>query len=245
MNKMKEFFLHGAQKLKNICINVSNCNLCHNSCQHHSLLCNHCLNDINTFDLQSVYFDLLNWPAIYSLLKPVKFDRLVAIAPHEWPFSLWISKLKYHGHFEYAPLLGNLLAKQWEKHATYYDISPQDIGVISVPIYIKKWQHRGYNQSYLIAESFCKLSKIHHYSQHITRIKEGMSQVGKSGIQRRKNLKEAFSLSDSSLPSHIILIDDVITTGTTTNEISSLLKKSGVKNITVATITLALPTHKT
>jgi predicted amidophosphoribosyltransferase len=70
------------------------------------------------------------------------------------------------------------------------------------------------------------------------------SQVGKSGAERRKNLNQAFSLNikpKESLPEHVILIDDVVTTGTTANEICKLLKKSGVQSITLLSLCLAIP----
>lgn len=115
--------------------------------------------------------------------------------------------------------------------------------VLSVPLYVTKWQYRGYNQAHLIAKKFAKFSGIKYQHNAISRILETDSQVGQSGNQRRNNIRSAFDVNSTipNLPKHVILIDDVVTTGTTVNEISSLLKKHGVQTVTVLSITIALP----
>ena len=60
-----------------------------------------------------------------------------------------------------------------------------------------------------------------------------MAQTGLKAAARRRNLRQAFSVSGSQLPSHVLLIDDVMTTGATLEAMSTVLKSSGVTHIDV------------
>jgi len=222
------------------------CDLCGQKTENNTVLCNDCGNDIARFNLPELNYDLLNWPMFYHAIEPVTFDHLFAIAPYQWPYSRWIIQLKYTGNFEITQLLSKLMIDAWQLNPAFEQIAPNNnIGVIAVPIHIKKWQKRGYNQSYLLAQKFCKKTKIPHLGEVLTRSKETIDQVGLTGIQRRKNLKKAFTLQQNiTLPDHIILIDDVLTTGSTANEISRLLKQQGVKIVTVFTLCLSVPSQK-
>lgn len=225
---------------------LSSCDLCGNQCEEHPLLCQFCLRDLPKFNYQLISADLLNWPAINKIIPVKSFDHLHSLSPHTWPYTQWISSLKYKGRFELADLLGKLLYESWKKGSEGIDTFEKNTMpelILSVPLYLTKWQYRGYNQAHLIAKKFAKYSGIHYQHNIISRILETESQVGKSGSQRRNNMKNAFNikLDTIKLPKHVILIDDVVTTGTTVNEISSLLKKHGVLTVSVLSVTIALP----
>ena len=235
-----------SRQFTNFRLKVSCCILCGNACQHHPLLCQFCQADLPYFNFQHVPYDLLSWPAITKLIPKKHFDHLLAIAPYVWPFDTWISQLKYQHKTEMAELLSYLLIKLWQR---YLDdekprLSQVNPLVISVPLHLKKWQSRGFNQAHLIAQKFAEGVGYHYQADLVIREKCTENQVGKSGIERRKNLHNAFSLylnSAVDLPTHVILIDDVVTTGTTANEICKLLKKRGVQSITLLGICLAIP----
>lgn len=225
---------------------LSSCDLCGNQCQEHPLLCQFCLQDLPKFNYKLISADLLNWPTINKIIPVQSFDHLHSLSPHTWPYSQWIGSLKYNGRFELAGLLGRLLYSSWEKGINEHNINQQEPIpelVLAVPLHITKWQYRGYNQAHLIAKKFAKYSDIKYRSNVISRISDTDPQVGKSGVERRKNIKNAFSITNKviKLPKHVILIDDVVTTGTTVNEVSALLKRNGVEKITVLSITISLP----
>ena len=219
-------------------INIGECLLCSNPCQHLSNLCDDCWQDLPLFHHDQV--DLLQQPKIASRISHQYFDHLFCLAPHQWPFDFWIKQLKYHQQFELATLLANLLSK----HIKYAipNINSDSNGLISVPIHIKRWRERGYNQSHLIAKQLAKKIAITYLNDVLIRDKHTEKQVGKDGIERRKNLKNAFKLIKPITKNieHVFLFDDVITTGTTVNEVAKLLKKSGVSTITVVTISIAI-----
>lgn len=150
--------------------------------------------------------------------------------------------MKYLGRFELAPLFSALLCAQWRAMAKNNTLAPVDL-VLSVPLHVKKWQLRGYNQAHLIAKCFAKQLALPYDAKLVVRITNNTSQMGKTGIQRRKNLANAFVLQRNlaSDIKHVLIIDDVVTTGTTVSEISKLLKQSGVETITLVTVCLTLP----
>lgn len=208
-----------------------------------SLVCHNCINDLPYFDQELISANLLNWPAVSKALPGIYFDQLFALAPYIYPFEHWLAQLKYSGRFEVAGLLSVLLSTQWQTtqmHKANIDL------VLSVPLHIKKWQLRGYNQAHLIAESFAQELAIPYDENLLVRSKNNESQMGKTGAQRRKNLLNNFVLHHK-LPSnikHVMLVDDVVTTGTTASEISKLLKRAGVETVTLVTVCLTLPTKK-
>lgn len=234
------------KKISNLRLKISCCCLCGNAYLQHPLLCQYCQADLPYFNHQLVPHDLLLWPAIDEIISSKHFDHLVAIAPYIWPFDMWVSQLKYQHKTELAELLSYLLIKHWRQYLAIEqcDITPDNTWVLAVPLHLRKWQERGFNQAHLITQKFVKSFGYHYQMDMLVREKFTENQVGKSGIERRKNLKNAFRVNFDekvALPKHIILIDDVVTTGTTANEICRLLKKRGVQKITLLNICIALP----
>lgn len=218
------------------------CDLCNGPCQHHPLLCQTCLDDLTVFGQDRVQYDLLNWPIIEQAMPKIQFDHLLCLAPYIWPFTQWMPQFKYQGRFELANLFAVLLSELWSKRLANQAVG-NVVAVFCVPLHINKWQQRGYNQAHLIARAFAKEQDYAYFSAAITRVRKTVSQVGQTGGQRRKNLRHAFALNiaNSELPEHVLLIDDVVTTGSTASEISVLLKAAGVKTVTLITVCLTLP----
>ena len=219
----------------------SQCDLCGNTTKQQTLICSTCLTDLPLFKQEIFQGDLLNWPAVNRSLPRIHFDHLFCLSPYLTPFNHWLSQFKYQGRFELASLFAYLLAKQWQQsHST----SSVDL-ILSVPLHISKWQQRGYNQAHLIAKPFSQWLQLPYQDSALVRIKKNSSQVGQTGKQRRNNLANAFTLNKplTKKIKHVILIDDVLTTGSTASEISKLLKREGVEEVTVVTVCLTLPKH--
>lgn len=228
--------------INNIQLRLSTCDLCGANCQQHALLCKYCFKDLSLFNSTLIMGDLLNWPAINKALPNVSFDHLMCLAPYTWPFTQWMSQLKYQGRFEIANLFAHMLSDYWLKNRLQLKNNPPQL-ILSVPLHIKKWQSRGFNQAHLIAKIFSKSIDIPYSDKALERILHTKDQVGKSGSVRRKNLKNAFSFNAQygELPEHVCLIDDVVTTGSTANEICQLLKTNGVTKVTLLSVCLSLP----
>ncbi|MGL1958077.1 MAG: ComF family protein [Colwellia sp.] len=219
------------------------CDLCGNSVHEHALICSACLQDLPLFNQENIQGDLLNWPAINKALPNIYFDHLFCISPYLTPFTQWLPQFKYQGRFELASLFAELIVQQWDSR---FITMPANV-VLSVPLHHSKWQLRGYNQAHLIAKLFAKKRQLPYQASALIRVKKNNSQVGQTGAMRRANLQNNFALSPDFLSTlslnkkHVLLIDDVVTTGSTASEISQLLKKSGVEKVTVIAVCLTLP----
>jgi len=222
---------------------LGQCDLCGNSTNKYPLLCLACLEELPLFKQEMITDDLLNWPAINRALPNIYFDQLFCLSPYLPPFNHWLSEFKYQGRFELANIFAELLTERWQTSSLSQSAPSVDL-VLSVPLHIDKWQRRGYNQAHLIAKRFAKALQLPYQASAIKRIKNSTSQVGKTGGQRRKSLANAFILTPYLAKNlrHVILIDDVVTTGTTASEISKLLKNAGVAKVTLVTVCLSLPT---
>lgn len=224
-------------------LSLSTCTLCSNTCQNHPLLCQYCQAELPVFTEPIIKLDLLNWPAINALFPSRKFDHLISLAPYHWPFDFWLNQLKYQGRADYAHLLAYLLTQCWLERVKLSQPPLPEV-IITVPLHLKKWQQRGFNQAHLITKIFAENVGITYRTNALIRTSHQPSQVGKSGAERRRSLSKAFELNPRiklALPKHVLLIDDVVTTGATANEICQLLRRHGVQTITMLSVCLVLP----
>lgn len=110
--------------------------------------------------------------------------------------------------------------------------------IVAVPMYKNKKAVRGYNQSELVAREISKKLEIPFEKNILIKLKNTQVQSTLTKIQRMKNIKDAFNITDNESIANkkIILIDDIYTTGNTVNECSKVLKKAGAKEVCVVTI---------
>ena len=113
--------------------------------------------------------------------------------------------------------------------------------IISVPMYKKKKNQRGYNQSELIAKEIAKKTEnIEYRNDILLKIKNTARQSSLNKEQRKENIKNAYIIKSSSkeyiLNKNILIFDDIYTTGSTANECAKMLKEAGAKNIGILTI---------
>lgn len=128
-----------------------------------------------------------------------------------------------------------------EKMTAY--VSPNDVIIVPVPLHPKKLRKRGYNQASLIADSIslaCQDSGCKTYEFHndiLERIVDTRSQAGLHKKERQINVKNAFLVKFEAKISgrHVVLVDDVFTTGATVSECAKALKKAGASGVSVFT----------
>ena len=222
-------------------LTLGQCDLCQSQIIKQPLLCEHCWADLPRCEYPIKGGNLLHWPAVNQLFVHRSFDQLFCFAPYIWPVDHWLKQFKYHNRFELALLLSSLLESLWYQHIV--PLLDNDYLLTVVPIHPKKWQQRGYNQAHLMAKNLQHKVNARYNDTLLIRKEFTASQVGQSGNQRRKNLQHAFAIHPhlSNLPEQVIILDDVITTGSTVNAVSQLLRQQGVKTIIVLTLALSLP----
>ena len=110
--------------------------------------------------------------------------------------------------------------------------------IFPVPLHVKRLRQRGYNQALLLARSFFYKEKKKIKNNILVRCRNTQPQTGLNGVERRKNLRDAFFVRDQKtvFGKNILIVDDVFTTGTTVNECARVLMKAGAENVDVLTL---------
>jgi ComF family protein len=112
--------------------------------------------------------------------------------------------------------------------------------IIPIPLHEKKEAERGYNQSVLIAEGMSDILNIPVAANILVRTRYTESQTQKTRTERLENMKDAFkTVGDSLSGKHILLVDDVLTTGATLEAAALALTSSYKVKISIATIGIA------
>lgn len=108
--------------------------------------------------------------------------------------------------------------------------------VVPVPLQQKRLQQRSYNQALLLAKEIARSRKLPLNNNLLVKVRETESQQGLSAGDRVKNLQGAFQLQENLSGQKILLIDDVMTTGTTVAACSQVLIEGGAVEVYVAVI---------
>ena len=147
--------------------------------------------------------------------------------------------LKYQGQQDLGVYLGRMMGislKNWSLLSTIDYIIP-------VPLHPGKLARRGYNQSELLARGLSETTGIPVLTESLVRVANNATQTRKSRFERWENVASIFEINRSELieHKHLLLIDDVITTGATAEAcISKLL---GIEGVQVSLLTLAYAKH--
>lgn len=144
-----------------------------------------------------------------------------------------VHSLKYNGNTSGLETFRKLKGKS----SSLKDLPDADF-IFPVPLHINRLRQRGYNQALLLARSFFYKEKNKIKSDILVRCRNTSPQTGLSGVERRKNLGNAFCVRDQKtiFGKNILLVDDVLTTGTTVNECARVLIKAGAGNVDVLTL---------
>lgn len=165
-------------------------------------------------------------------------QRARAAALHVSPLREWIHLLKYEGRRDLAPLLARYLIAALDR-PDWRELLPRLDAVTPVPLHPQRLRERGYNQAELLAQEVCERRRLPLRVDLVQRSKLTRSQVGLSRVERRENVKDAFTASPACQGLHILLIDDVYTTGATLCACASALLRAGAA--AVYALTLAIP----
>lgn len=124
-----------------------------------------------------------------------------------------LHRLKYRGDLALADYLGKLMSERLKNSVRYNGVDM----IIPVPLHSKKERSRGFNQSGLIAQAIAERMGLQYRKDLLTRSVRTSTQTKKDRMQRWENVKDVFHVSKPHelLDKHILLVDDVITTGAT------------------------------
>jgi ComF family protein len=161
------------------------------------------------------------------LNTPPHFDYTQAIFHYKPPLKHLIHHAKYNENLAILRKLAHLMAAHIRCE------SPPDI-VLPVPLHPRRLISRGYNQSHEMAKIITNQHKLILQSHACIRIRNTPMQINMKLQQRPKNVRNAFKLNHwQDEWQHVVIVDDVMTTGSTVNEMAKLLKKQGVQKVGV------------
>jgi competence protein ComFC len=160
---------------------------------------------------------------------PLSLSRVRALGLYQPPFNKLVHAFKYSGKAKVGELLGNALAMLVNQDTA---LRENDI-VCPIPLHPARQRERGFNQSLLLAAAVSVGTGIR-LGQSIVRCKNTPSQTTKiSPEERRKNLADAFALSDGSdvKGKRVLLVDDVCTVGATLDSAGKVLLQAGAAEV--------------
>jgi ComF family protein len=193
-------------------------------------------------------------PSIFGLCRacrmaPPPFERAVAYGPYQGRMKAAIHALKYDRLQPAARGLGRMLAQAIAQLAGE---APAEMLVVPVPLHRSKYAERGFNQARALAfHALATLGKTHPEwrltlaSKTLMRLRATESQAGLTPRQRRLNVRGAFTVSDPAEVTlkHILVIDDIYTTGSTARAAAQALTRAGAASVWVATLARAGRVH--
>jgi ComF family protein len=160
--------------------------------------------------------------------QPPAFDRTFAPLLYQPPVDYLIKGLKFSGRLAAARLLG-----EWLGDALQQRVGNLPEYLIPVPLHPSRLRERGFNQSLELARPVARRLGIPLLPQGVRRIRHTQPQTQLAAEARRSNVQGAFAVSRLLQARHVAILDDVITTGSTVNEIARVLRAAGVEEIEV------------
>jgi ComF family protein len=149
---------------------------------------------------------------------------------YEYPASQMIQHMKFNSRLDIAAFFG----RQMLKHAFLQGLGLPDC-FMPVPLHSSRLTGRGFNQSLELARALARKAGVPVEHRACARTQYTTAQTGLPAHQRRRNIKGAFAIDRDMLLKyrHVTIIDDVVTTGSTVNELARVLSRAGIEQIDV------------
>lgn len=145
-----------------------------------------------------------------------------------------LHSLKYDGNEELAVFLGKIYGKNIRQTVENHKID----SIVAVPLHRSRLLKRGYNQSKAFAEGLCQTLGFEDLSDCVIRTRSTKTQTKMNRMERWQNVDEIFEVREPSRfnNKHVLIADDVITTGATLESLARVLQRDGNCKISVVSI---------
>lgn len=157
------------------------------------------------------------------LARPPAFHRATALADYAPPVDAMVMALKFRARLELASVFGGLLARRVA--------ATRDALVTAVPLAFERMSERGFNQSLQIARAFCRDSGARLAADVVRRIRHAPPQQTLALDERRRNVRGVFAMTGDVRSRDVLVVDDVMTSGSTMDEIARLLVSAGAAHV--------------
>ena len=158
--------------------------------------------------------------------SPPSFDAAWALLHYREPVDQLIKGLKFNGKLHNARLLGELMAERWViPEAFRHD------AIVPVPLHPARLRQRGFNQAMELARPLARRLAVPLLPHLCQRLRDTAPQLGQDARARQCNLKGAFAVAPLGKIKSVVIVDDVMTTGSTAELLAQALKKAGVARV--------------
>jgi len=164
--------------------------------------------------------------------SPPPFHKARAPLIYDFPVDAVIKAIKFRRQLWYVPALSELLLQNIECEFAAAD------ALLPVPLHRWRQMLRGFNQALELCRPLHKATGLPIIMQ-AARIRATTAQTGLNATERRKNLRDAFSVEGKLQCRHPLIIDDVITTGETCSQLALTLLEAGAESVSVLTVARA------
>jgi ComF family protein len=162
--------------------------------------------------------------------QPLAFDRAMRMGPYDGPLRDAILRMKTAAAEDFAHAIGALWANQAVSRLSGERIDC----VVPVPLHwLRRWR-RGFNQSEILARCVANALDRSCRPGMLRCIRRTGEQKRLSPALRRENVRDAFQAANLPTGAHVLLVDDVMTTGATAHEAARALRRAGAARIVVA-----------
>lgn len=167
------------------------------------------------------------------LARPFHFDRLLAPFWYESPIKDWLTAYKFHAQWHYGGLCADLFLQALQSNP---DLLVECL--IPVPMHSKRLRLRGFNQANDWAQLLRRELNLPILTDAVKRVRLTPPQTSLNAKARTTNLKNAFRLDTKWVDTlsqfrSVAIVDDVVTTGSTVDEVAKLLKRLGIEKVVV------------
>lgn len=167
------------------------------------------------------------------LKQPPAFEHVAVPWRFAFPVDSLITRFKHQGRWPLGRLLADHLAHYLQHR--YDEGLPRPDLLTPVPLARKRLRQRGFNQAQMLANWLSKALDIPTQSALLQRIQDTQPQQELDAASRRRNLRQAFGLTDEWQIDgrHVAVIDDVLTTGATAEALARQLKRAGAVRVDI------------
>jgi len=158
------------------------------------------------------------------LSEPPAYSRVVTAVSYQFPADAAIQRLKYAGALHLARPLGALLA---ECVAT----EPMPDLILPMPLSPQRLRERGFNQALELARVVCGALGLTLDVERCVRARDTPPQVSLPWDERRRNVRGAFQMRGPGEVARVAVVDDVLTTGATLDELAQVLRRAGAREV--------------
>lgn len=180
-------------------------------------------------------------PCVSCRRHPPSFDGAVSVWRYEGVAQELVQALKYRGMLSLAPFLAREMAQAVRGRlagGAAADAASRAAAVTAVPLHPTRLRERTFNQADALARRLAEHLGLPYRPELLRRRLPTQAQPGLSRQDRFRNVRDAFHAEARGLaaPAHLLLVDDVLTTGATAEACSLALKRAGAARVTVVTL---------